>query len=428
MVEKEKYLQIIHQQMECLNGLMYNLLGMMNLDNGIPQTQVIDTPCMEGETNMAKRIKQRVKVGDTTKWATGYSMQEVMESAARLLMESSFDSEVKSKKATPFLKDYLPKYQATYKQKLRKNTKAAYEHLTRNYIMPNLGNKQINEITTGDIQIMYDSMVDKGLAEETIKKVRNILRPCFESALEDELIERNPFNSNRLEIHTDKGTHHKVFPLDIMDAIKADIPTLPEKERCMMALLSYAGLRVGEVLGLRWSDIDFENAILHVKIGVTHPTRNQPEIGLPKTKASIRDIPMDQALIDVMMPLRKSGYVIGGQQPLTCQQDKRLWDKLRKRYHLEGYSRHDFRATCATVWFEQGIPLLTIQAMLGHEDSKTTTKYYTKVRESSLWEAKRIMDSHSHPCDINIPNTNDSEALKNKGFRYNPPPEMRHIM
>ena len=275
---------------------------------------------------------------------------------------------------------------------------------------------------------MYDSMVDKGLAEETIKKVRNILRPCFESALEDELIERNPFNSNRLEIHTDKGTHHKVFPLDIMDAIKADIPTLPEKERCMMALLSYAGLRVGEVLGLRWSDIDFENAILHVKIGVTHPTRNQPEIGLPKTKASIRDIPMDQALIDVMMPLRKSGYVIGGQQPLTCQQDKRLWDKLRKRYHLEGYSRHDFRATCATVGFEQGIPLLTIQAMLGHEDSKTTTKYYTKVRESSLWEAKRIMDSHSHPCDINIPNTNDSEALKNKGFRYNPPPEMRHIM
>ena len=119
-----------------------------------------------------------------------------------------------------------------------------------------------------------------------------------------------------------------------------------------MALLCYSGLRVGEVLGLRWSDIDFEKSILHVNIGVTHPTRNQPEIGLPKTTASIRDVPMDQALIDIIRPLCSSGYVIGGEKPLTCQQDKRIWDRLKKHYHLEGYSRHDFRATCATVWYE----------------------------------------------------------------------------
>ena len=152
------------------------------------------------------------------------------------------------------------------------------------------------------------------------------------------------------------------------------------------------------------------------------------KIGLPKTAASIRDVPMDQALIDIIRPLYSSGYVIGGEKPLTCQQDKRIWDRLRKRYHMEEYSRHDFRATCATAWYEQGISLWTIQAMLRHEDSKTTTKYYTKVRESSLLEAKRIMDAQHQPCDKLASSTTGLEAMKRKGFVDNPPPEMRHSM
>jgi integrase len=208
------------------------------------------------------------------------------------------------------------------------------------------------------------------------------------------LIERNPFASKRLEVHTEKGTHHKPLPMEIVQAIMLGIQDLPDNERRMMALLCYSGQRVGEILGLRWEDIDFDRSIIQVQRGVTHPTRNQPEIGQTKTKASNRDISMNQALIEALKPYEETGFIIGGNQPMTFQQDKRLWAKLRKRFHLEGYSRHDFRDTCGTIWYEEGIPMLTIQALLGHENMNTTAKYYTKVREISLQEAKKIMDAN----------------------------------
>ena len=66
--------------------------------------------------------------------------------------------------------------------------------------------------------------------------------------------------------------------------------------------------------------------------------------------------------------------------------------------------------------------------MLGHEDSKTTTKYYTKVRESSLQEAKRIMDAQHQSCDKLAFSITGLEAMKRKDFVDNPPPEMRQSM
>jgi hypothetical protein len=89
------------------------------------------------------------------------------------------------------------------------------------------------------------------------------------------------------------------------------------------------------------------------------------------------------------------------------------WYKLRKQYHLDEYSRHDFRATCATVWKEEGMDIQMIQVMLGHEDMATTTKYYTKVRDDSYQKAKEIMDASGNGCDISCDNTNWLHALIN---------------
>ena len=364
------------------------------LENGIPQAQVIDTLCSEGDTDMAKRIKQRVKIGDSIKWATGNNMQDVIEAAAKMPIENGCVSNHSSHEETPFFKDYLALYQRTYKSMLRKNTKATYAHLIKNHIVPELGSKLLNEITTADIQSFFDNLAHENMSKETIKKIRNIISPCFECAVEDALIAKNPCASARLKINTDKGDHHKPLPADKYSEITSDLTALPNNERRMAALLCYPGMRVGEILGLRWNDIDLDKSIIHIERGVTHPTRNQPEVGPLKTKASLRVVPMHDALVEALKPFETTGYILGGDKPLSYQQDQRIWRKLRDHYDLAGFSRHDFRDTCATMWHEQGIPLRTIQALLGHEDISTTAKYYTKVRDESIQEARKIMNSY----------------------------------
>ena len=94
-----------------------------------------------------------------------------------------------------------------------------------------------------------------------------------------------------------------------------------------------------------------------IQRAVIHPTRNQPLVKLPKTKASTRTIPLADKLIEDLSPFESEGFILGGEKPLTYQQKKRSFDKIRERMGLEAYSAHDFRHTCATEWKEHGMTL-----------------------------------------------------------------------
>ena len=162
----------------------------------------------------------------------------------------------------------------------------------------------------------------------------------------------------------------------------------------MGTLLSYTGMRMEEVLGLRWEDIDFEENKIHIRRAVVHPKRNQAEVkDTLKTDSSRRDIPLQDKVLEDLQPLQESGFIVGGDQPLTYQQQKKSFEKLRKTLDVEGYTAHDFRDTCATEWREAGMPLDVISKMLGHANTKVTEKCYVKFRETGIEEARRYMQA-----------------------------------
>lgn len=97
----------------------------------------------------------------------------------------------------------------------------------------------------------FDELCDAGYARETILKIKNTISPAFDSAVEDNLIPRNPVKSKRLIIHTHRGKHHKAIPRKTMRQARAKLPHLSQRERYIASLLSYTGLRLEEVLGLR---------------------------------------------------------------------------------------------------------------------------------------------------------------------------------
>ena len=347
---------------------------------------------------MAKRIQQRATINGEVKWLSGANQQELFEcylkhaiSAGIVAINDGTKAETQTKDAIHFGK-YLKEFVSTYKSKQSSLTMSNRLRIMERHILPRLGAIPIDQVKTSDIQIWFDELVDQGYARETILKIKNTISPAFDSAVEDGLISVNPVKSKRLVINTHKGSHHKAIPPAKMMWVREHVHILPTREKRIVALLSYTGMRLEEVLGVCWDDFDFHAKRIHICRAVIHPTRNQPEVKLPKTAAGNRVIPLPDKLIELLAPLEYEGFVLGGSKPLSYQQQKLAFDRIRKTFGLEDYSAHDFRDTCATEWREAGMSIETISKMLGHANSTVTEKCYVKFREKSLDEARSVMN------------------------------------
>ena len=370
-----------------LNALL-NLA--MDLENGIPD---LKQGILQGEQDMPKRLRDKVKVNGKEKWITGYSNQELYESYVTLLeregiIERVCDDDI------PLFGEYALDYYSTFKQKQEQNTIINRERIIKNHILPNFGNKKIDRITTMQLQKWFNDL-GKRYSHETLQKIKNTMNPVFKAAVEDDILTRNPLDSNRLELGGTDTVSHKAIPSEKLAEIKKKALELEGKERYLTGLLCYTGMRFEEILGLKWNDISDD--WIHVKRAVVHPTRNQPVVKAPKTKTSDRLIPYVPELKELLGNKYKTGFILASSKdpkretPLSYTEARRLFDKIRKRFDISEYSTHDFRDTCATEWRKNGIPLDIVARLLGHSKTETTEKRYVKYEEDMLNTVRKLM-------------------------------------
>ena len=364
-----------------------------NLGNRIDDISANGTS--EGD-DMPERLKDKVTVNGKVKWISGYSKQELYDSYVKLLEREGIVEHIDEDEQIPYFGDYLQNFYSAYKRNQQKNTVVNRERIIKNHILPKFGKKRIDRIQTMDLQLYFNS-IGKKYAKETAIKIKNIMSPVFDSAVEDELITRNPIASKRLQISGKDTVHHKAIPKGKFNEIKKDIFDLEWRERVMGGLLCYTGMRFEEVLGLKWEDISDE--WITVRRAVVHPNRNLPEVKCPKTKTSERKIPIQSELNDIFESCAetKKGFLLhpkGDTQhktPLSYTEARRSFDKIRHKFDICGYTAHDFRDSCATVWRENGMPLDVIARMLGHSKTETTEKRYVKYRDEGLMKEAREM-------------------------------------
>lgn len=348
---------------------------------------------------MSKRIKQRATINGKEQWITGETQQDIFNAYlqhainAGIVMPANSEQQPVKKSASPLFGAYLTNFLDLYKNDQEATTINNRTHMVNRHILPRWGKTPIDEITTDELKRWFDGM-SKKYTRETLLKIKNHMSPAFDSAVEDDLIKRNPFKSQKFKIIAKAGEHHKAIPTEKMKHFRANLIHLPLRERRMAALLAYTGMCMEEVLGLKWEDLDFEENKTHIRRAVVHPKRNQPEVkDTLKNDHRKRDIPLLEKMIEGIMPLQDSGFIVGGDKPLTYQQQKRTFDKMRKALGVEEYTSHDFRDTCATEWREAGMPLDIVSKMLGHANTKVTEKCYVKFRETGIEEARRYMDA-----------------------------------
>lgn len=326
-------------------------------------------------------------------WATGYTRQEVFESALEILQkynQAKPATETKEAPTAPYFETYLEEWWKLYKQpKLRHTTLSTYRNLIDNHILPHFRRMRLNEIKVNSLQQFYNDR--SHMAQASVKQMARILHQLFEMAIEDGYMTFNPTKSKRLFI---KGTTHKREALtgEEVRSLMSDLYLLEGDDRLLLAVLLYTGMRRGEAIGLRWEDIDWKRRLIAIERAVTYQN-NRPVIGEPKSEAGKRQVPLDDRLADVLKPHRQlNGFILGeGVRPLTEKQFTRTWQRMNRTINLFGATPHVFRHTYITLAVSSGIDVKTLQAIAGHADVQMTLGRYSHKREEKVIEAGELI-------------------------------------
>ena len=149
-------------------------------------------------------------------------------------------------------------------------------------------------------------------------------------------------------------------------------------------------MRKGEILALTWKDIDFDKNLIRVTKSVYHQG-DKPYIKLPKTKESVRVVPLLLPLKEKLLPIqgRANDFIISddGNTPLTNRRYQTLYKQYRENTGIE-CTAHQLRHSFATIAIENGVPMKSVQEILGHQQISTTLDIYTDFREVAINEAK----------------------------------------
>ena len=259
-------------------------------------------------------------------------------------------------------------------------------------------------IGTITVDVLQDYVNKKAqiLSQKSIREHLNLMRQIFESAIEDQLIERNPCSSTRLQIVGAKSTKVMAYTEQEYHELERLLDYVTDTEKLFLALSLYTGMRQGELFALQWEDIDLEKDLIHVTKSVEWAAENQGRLKRPKTENGIRTIIIIPQLADVLTELKKeSGYVLVADrqkedEPMSHQGVKRLNERIEQIAEENGikvkFLSHRARHTIATFLNNAGADDVSITGIIGHSDVAFTKRQYANTQTIQL---QRGMDKLS---------------------------------
>lgn len=345
------------------------------LDNNIPDTDCM--PFQQGVEDMASKINRTVTVDGVKRWIHANSEQEYADKLVKLLDRKPTET-VKH----PFGEYALNWFEHYAKPNIETATATTYKRQLKLYLLPAFDGLAVEDITVDNIQQMFNSM-DKSKA--TKNKVKIVLNQVLEAAREDGLISDNPLKSKRLRITGRASEVTKTYSMEQMRFLVQHIDDIEKPvDRAYMAMQALHPMRLEELLGLQWSDIDTDRGVIHISRAVTHPDRNMPEVKCPKTESSFRTIGLSPLAVPYLERGEDNEFVFGGKNPLSYSQVRKMCERIKKDTGFtENITPARFRTTVLTDIYNQTKDIKLTQAAAGHTTASMTLKHYVKSRESA---------------------------------------------
>lgn len=260
--------------------------------------------------------------------------------------------------------------------------------------MPAFEGMAVEDIKVDDVQRLFNGM---DTSKETKHKARRLLNQILEAAADEGLLDKNPAKSKRIKITGTESTTTAAYSVEQMQYLIQRIGDIKQPlDRTYMAIQALHPLRLEEVLGLKWSDIDLEHMALSVNRAVTHPTRNQPEVKDTKTRSSVRTIGLSQLAVSYLTPGKANEFVLGGSSPLSYTAVRRMCERIeRDTGFTEKITPKRFRTTVLTDLYDKTHDIKLVQAAAGHTTAEMTLKHYVKGRGNVVKSAAAIESAYT---------------------------------
>ena len=290
------------------------------------------------------------------------------------------------------------------KLKVRPSSHQTYRGYIDHHIAPNIGNISLEKLSTMDLQKLYRKLMNKGrverieakdqpkgLSAKTVRNINQVISSAMDFAVAQKIIHENPCKAVALP----KVEHKEMqtIPAEQLQAFLAEAKATGVYEMYYIELAT--GLRRGELLGLKWTDIDWKNGIIKVRRSIARVNGEIVESPL-KTKNSYRAVTISPQAIEVLKQQKaktNDAYVFpspnGG--PISPDSVNNMLKRVLERAGIPKVRFHDLRHTFATIALQNGVDIKTVSGMLGHFSAGFTLDTYAHVTTSAQKEAAATM-------------------------------------
>jgi integrase len=321
---------------------------------------------------------------------------------ARLVLGSLDLSE---KSSSPTLKEYIygwsdqtgvyPGWLRLYaKLSLKQSTRRGYEIIIRNHLLPVLGKRRLDSITGRDITTLIYKLFKKGLRSQSIKNIKNCLSAIMRSACQEEYISTNPAHGVKIPKpeHEVPKREPDPFTWDERDVLENTFYRFYPFYYALIICGFRTGLRIGELIALKWEDVDFANRQIYVQRNFSRGI-----LTTPKSSASKRIVRMTSQLAEVLEAhhdnlrnMQKNRFRQWDELPDWIFSNEagnrinygnfinRVWNKAMKLSELRRRTPHDMRHTYATLRLSNGDSLAEVSKEMGHGSPDITFRTYYK--------------------------------------------------
>ena len=351
--------------------------------------------------NESKKKMKRTRLPIPEEYGGGVIVADSSEAAVRKLLARL---NVKPRKSIPTFSDCFDKwFEIKSGQERSPSTIQVYKYLGESHLKPFFEGKKMDEISPDDIQLFYNSIIK--LSRSISTQCKAILNGVFERAERNGWIDDNPMRF-KYERSMKKGEKIVLQDDDLISVIN-NLDKLLEtgdiRDYLYMCFLCFTALRRGEILGLRWGDIDFESKEIHIQNNVTFPNgSNSPVVREPKD-GSVGIVHLSSLLEDKIKKYKgkTENYVfpyseLEKTRPMTKGMFSKMWYRITAKIDTKGATSHSFRASYASMMNAHcdHIDPKVLQGALRHKTPDLAIKVYTKNNVKKTRQAEIEYDAY----------------------------------
>ena len=340
-----------------------------------------------------------------TKSVLAQTKTECLEKLKQLQNSFGTVEPIKVRPEMPFGDWIVYWYETHCQPRIRPSTQKGYEEWIHVHVIPALGQIPLNELTQADCQQFLNEMKANGrkihretkgpgMSGRSVRSCYHVIRMSLERAVKDGLIKKDPILGCKLPPSEQKEM--KVLSREEIQRFLIQAKAEGMYELFLLELTT--GLRRGELLALRWEDLNEQTGELRIDKQV-YPVGGKLIVSEPKTKAADRTIILPPAMLEVLAEYKKGVFSdlmfpsrIKPDQPIDPGYVRKRLQVILERAGCKKVRFHDLRHTFATMSLERGMDVKTLSAIIGHVSSRTTLNIYTHITDEMQENAAISID------------------------------------